>query len=314
MARGARGHQARKPSEIPPKGWLDIGKRVLQQSKVDHISLISAGIAFYAFLAVFPALIAAVSVYGLFTDPSELEGQLAAVSGVMPQQVYDLLGEQLRSLTQRPKEALGWSLLIGILLSLWSANRGTRAMFKGLNIAYDEKNSRGFLRENAMTLLFTVGIVFGAIVALSGIVGISVLVEHLAIPSTMATLLSLARWPVLCGGLLIALASLYKAAPVRTNPTVRWVSVGSAIAIALWIAGSLGFSLYVENFGSYGDTYGSLAGIAIFLLWLYLSAYIVLLGAEINAEMEHQTARDTTIGPDKPMGERGAYHADHVAP
>lgn len=295
------------------RGWKQILRRVLRQTKLDHVSLISAGVAFYAFLALFPALIAIVSIYGFFTDPADLQRHLGTLSAILPQDIHDLLSEQLRGITERTDQTLGWSAIASLLISLWSANKGTKALFEGLNIAYDEEHLRGFLRKNALTLLFTFGIAAGFIVAAVAVIGFSAASKQLGLPGYVDTIIAWARWPLIAAMLMLGLALLYKVAPVRSNPQLRWVSVGSVAAIGLWLVGSLGFSLYVERFGSYANTYGSLAAIAIFLLWLYLSAFVVLLGAEINAEMEHQTAEDTTVGPERPMGLRGAYHADHVA-
>jgi membrane protein len=308
-----RGRGATRPFEFPLHGWKEILGRVLRQTKADHVSLVAAGVAFYAFLALFPALIAIVAIYGSFTDPADLQRHLDVLSTIVPQDVHDLLSEQLQVLTEGPDRVLGWSAVISILISLWSANKGTKALFEGLNIAYDEEDARGFLGKNALTLLFTFGIAAGFVVAAIAVIGFSALSDYLALPGYVTTIVAWTRWPLIAALLMVGLALLYKVAPARSSPRLRWVSVGAAAAICLWLVGSVGFSLYVERFGSYANTYGSLAAIAIFLLWLYLSAFVVLLGAEINSEMEHQTAEDTTVGPDRPMGFRGAYHADHVA-
>lgn len=308
-----RGHYAERPSGIPPRGWKDIASRVRKQAKEDHISLVSAGVAFYGFLALFPALIAAISVYGFLTDPADLERHLADLFSILPTAVHDMLSEEMRQITGRPDTALGWSALVGVLISLWSANKGTKALFEGLNIAYDETNSRGFFAENLLSLAFTLGVAVLAVAAVLLVVVLTAVGEKLGLGRAVQLALEIGRWPLLACLLLAGLAVLYKVAPVRANPAFRWVTVGSVVAVILWMLGSVAFSIYVDNFGSYDETYGSVAAVVIFLLWLYLSALIVLLGAEINSEMEHQTAVDSTTGPDKPMGERGAFHADNVA-
>lgn len=307
------GQHAQSPSEIPARGWWDITKRVASQSGEDHTSLVAAGVAFYGFLALFPAMIAVVSVYGLVTDPVQVEQNLNTMLGIMPSEAHDLLSEQLHELTTKSDESLGFGVLFSVLLAFWSANKGTKALFEGLNIAYDETAKRGFLRENGITLAFTLATAVLGLVAIFMIAIFGALLEYLRWPAWIEGSLSLLRWILLAGLVLVMLATLYKFAPVRNPPKIRWISVGSLLALVLWLAASVGFSYYVSNFGSYDETYGSLAAVVIFLLWIYLSAYIVLLGAEVNSEMEHQTVVDSTTGPAEPMGDRGAYHADHVA-
>ncbi len=311
--RPSHGQEATRPANIPPKGWWDVTKRVVKQAGMDHISLVAAGVAFYGFLAIFPALAAAVSIYGAFTDPGEIRAQLDTLLGVVPAEVHGILSEQLQNVAERNEQTLGLSAAIGLLLALWSANKGTNALLQGLNIAYNESRSRSFLQQNALSLLFTLGIATGMTLAFAVVVGTAALSTDLQLSRWIALAITAAGWLLVALMLLAGLALLYKFAPVRTNPRLRWVSTGSVVALLMWLAGSAAFSLYASNFGSYADTYGSIAAIVIFLLWLYLSAYIVLLGAEINSEAEHQTWRDTTVGDEKPMGERGAYHADHVA-
>lgn len=307
------GQQASTPGEIPPRGWWDVTKRVFSQAGEDHIGLIAAGVAFYAFLALFPALIAVVSFYGAFTDPAELEGQMRALLGVLPPDVHDLLTEQLRSISSGRDETLGLGAALGLLIALWSANKGTKALFEGVNIAYDETNRRGFFAHNALCLLFTLGLAAGMSVAFAVVVLFGAFGGWLDLPTVLTVALGAAGWIVVAAMVVMGLALVYRYAPVRTSPQFRWVSTGAVIALLLWLASSAAFSLYVANFGSYSETYGSLAAVIVFLLWLYISAYAVLLGAEINAEAEHQTVYDTTTGEYKPMGERGAWVADHVA-
>lgn len=304
---------ATSPRAISWRGWKAIFKRVGMQMKEDHISIIGAGVAFNAFLAIFPLIIAAVSLYGLLVDPATLQQHIQSLTGVMPQAADDLVTERLRNLNQTGTETLSWGLALSILLSLWAANRGTKAMFEGVNIAYDSEESRGFFRKNAITLLFTLGgLLFGGVCLLL-IAGVPAVADGASLPPFAAAALQIAVWPVLFFLLIIALGLVYKVAPVRANPKVKWISVGSAIAAIIWLAGSGAFSYFVANFGNYDKTYGSVAAVVILMLWLYLTSFVVLLGAEINSEVELQTAMDTTTGEPKPMGRRGAYHADHVA-
>lgn len=309
----SRGHQAEKPQQIPKEGWKDIGKRVFGQIKKDNIDIVAAGVAFYFFLAIFPTLAATVSIYGLVTDPGQVQSQMSQLTSVMPQEVSQMISERLQGISGESDQALGWSVVIGILLSLWSANKGTKALFTGVNIAYDEEIDRGFIKDNALSLAFTLGGIIIGILSITLVVGFTAIADQLGLPSFLHTIINWLRWPMLLLIVMFSLALVYRFAPDRDNPKFKWVNWGAAIAAFLWMLGSLGFSFYVSNFGSYNETYGSVAAVIILLLWFLLTSYIILLGAEINSEMEHQTAKDTTKGKEKPMGERGAYHADHVA-
>ena len=308
-----RGYRAESPREIPKSGWKDVFIRVKNQLQTDNIDIVSAGVAFYFFLALFPALAALVSIYGLVMEPAQVEQQMDQLTAVLPEQAHQMLSERLHSIANQSSGTLGWGVALSILLSLWSANKGTKSLFEGINIAYDERDERGFLKQNGLTLLFTLGGMILAILCLALIVAFPALVGNLGLPDTVTTIIDWARWPVLGLILIGALALIYKYAPDRDNPKFKWVSWGSVIAAVLWIAGSLLFSWYVKNFGNYNETYGSVAAVIILMLWFNLTSFVVLLGAEINSELEHQTAKDTTVGESRPLGERNAYHADHVA-
>jgi membrane protein len=224
-----------------------------------------------------------------------------------------MLSGILEKTAAKSGQTLGWSLVLSILLSLWSANKGTSALFEGLNIAYNEYDERNFLKKNAVTLLFTIGGIVLGFICMALVVGFPAMVGSLGLPDFARTLIGWLRWPLLMLIIVFALGAMYKIAPDRDNPEFRWVSWGAIIATLLWIGGSLLFSLYVSNFGSYDKTYGSFAAVIILMMWFFLTAFFILLGAEINSEMEHQTRYDTTVGPNEPMGQRGGYHADHVA-
>lgn len=310
---GRDGQQADNPREIPFSGWKAIGGRALQQTKVDHISIVSAGVAFFAFLAFFPAIAAAFSIYGLMHSPAEVEQQMAAVSGYLPQQASDIVAAQLHTLATNSEEQLGWGVALSVLLGLWSANKGTKALLEGINIAYNGDRERGFFAKIAISMLFTLGGVLLALVAISLLVVFPAVAATLGLPWLLETAVQWLRWPLLAGLLLLAFALAYRYGPVREDPKFRWVSVGSVLGVGLWLLGSVALSLYVANFGNLDKTYGSIAAVVILLLWLYLSSFAVLLGAEFNSEMELQTAKDSTTGQPRPMGRRGAYHADHVA-
>ena len=311
--RGDRGHNAEKPTQIPKKGWKDIALRVKDRLTKDHVSIVSAGIAFYFFLATFPAITAALSIYGLLMEPAEVEQQIGQLANVLPEQAHQMISNILEKQSEKSESSLGWSLVLSILISLWIVNNGSKAVFQGVNITYNEKDERGFFKLTAVTLLFTIaGIIIGFI-AIAMVVAFPALIDKIGLPSTLETIIQFLRWPILGLIVMFALAAVYKVAPNRKSPKFKWISWGAIIATALWLGGSLLFSLYVKNFGRFDETYGSFAAVIILILWFYLTAFIILLGAEINSEMEHQTSRDTTTGEDKPMGQRGGYYADHVA-
>lgn len=304
---------ARSPTEISGKGWFAILKRVVKQIGLDHISIIAAGVAFNVFLAVFPLVIAAVSVYGLIIEPATLEQHLNTMASVLPEGARELITRQLHSLIQTSSQALSWGLIVSLAVSLWAANRGTKALFEGINIAYNSDETRNFIVNNSITLLFTIGgLVFGGI-TLALLIGIPAAADSLPLPQLLIQIIKFAVWPILFVMIIVALGLAYKIAPVRRQPRAKWVTVGSLVAATIWILASLGFSFFVANFATYDKTYGSLAAVVVLMLWLFISCFVVLLGAEINSEMELQTAEDTTVGEDRPMGQREAYHADHVA-
>jgi membrane protein len=310
---GDRGHNAEKPTQIPQKGWKDIALRVKDRLTKDHVTLVSAGIAFYFFLAIFPAITAALSIYGLVMEPAQVEQQMSQLANVLPEQAHQMIRDILKQQSEKSGSSLGWSLVLSLLISLWSANKGAKAVFEGVNITYDETDGRGFLKKTAVTLMFTLGGIMIGFFAIVMVVAFPALIDKIGLPSTLETIIQFLRWPVLALIVMFALTAVYKIAPNRESPAFKWASWGAIIATVLWLAGSLLFSLFVNNFGRLDETYGSFAAVITLMLWFFLTAYIVLLGAEVNSEMEHQTRRDTTTGEDKPMGQRGGYHADHVA-
>ncbi|MFC4171999.1 YihY/virulence factor BrkB family protein [Microvirga sp. GCM10011540] len=305
-----RGRHADTPTEIPTPGWKDILWRVYEEFGEDRIMAVAAGVTFYALLALFPAIAALVSIYGLFADPATIEGHLSAVSGVLPGGAMEIISEQVRRIASQGGGALGFGFIFGLLVSLWSANAGVKAVIDALNIVYEEDEKRSFIMLNLQSLAFTIGGLLFIILAVGGIVVLPVVLGFLGLGGTAETLLSLARWPVLLLIVITGLAVIYRYGPSRDKPEWRWVSPGSLVAAVLWLAGSVLFSWYVSNFGSYNETYGSLGAVIGFMTWIWLSTIVVLLGAELNAEVEHQTAKDSTEGAHEPMGARGAQMAD----
>ena len=307
------GRDARRPGQIPARGWWDIAVRVKNEMASDNVSIIAAGLALYALLAVFPALAAAVSIYGLFASPTEIAEHLQQVAATLPEDGARILERQVQDLSQR-QEALSIGVVVGILLALWSARKGMVALITAANVAYDEQEERGFFKQLFVSLAFTVGAVLGFISVLALGVAVPVLLAFLPLGPAAEAVLLIVRWVILFGVAILGLAIVYRFAPDRKNAKWRWVTPGSFIAAVLWLGGSLLFALYVRNWGNYGDTYGALGGVIVLLMWFFLSGYVVIFGAEINAEIERQTKRDTTTGAPKPMGQRQAYSADTVGP
>jgi membrane protein len=307
-----RGRDARTPKDIPARGWKDILWRVKEQIAQDRLSIIAAGVAFYGLLAVFPGLIALVGLYGLAFDPQQVEQQVSALSGILPAQAADILLGQLHDLTTTDSTALSIGAIGGLLLALWSASAGMRTLMEALNVAYGEEEKRGFLRFYGTALLLTLAAILGTVIALALVIALPIVLKFLGLSSALSWVISIAAWPILVGMMLLGLAIVYRYGPSREEPRWRWVSWGAVTATLLWIAGSVLFSIYVTRFGNYNETYGSVGAIVILLMWFLLSSYAVLIGAELNAEMERQTRADTTSGGDKPMGARGAHAADTV--
>ncbi|MEO7413763.1 MAG: YihY/virulence factor BrkB family protein [Opitutaceae bacterium] len=308
-----RGRHAEKPSDVPPKGWLDILSRTKDQLAEDNLSIVAAGVAFYAFLAVVPALGALIGIYALVADAGQISDHISALARVVPGEVMPLLEDQLKRITSDEKAA-GWSAALGLFLAIYSSSAATKALIKGINIAYDENEKRGFFKLNLVALGLTLFILVGAVIAVGLVAILPEVLEHLQISTKAETLLSWLRWPVLLIGFMVGLSAFYRSGPSRENPKWKWVSWGAGTAALLWLAGSALFSLYVVKLGAYDKTYGSLGAVVVFLLWLFITAYTVLIGAELNSEMERQTVRDTTEGPEKPLGSRGAQAADTVGP
>jgi len=311
---GSPGHDARMPSEIPARGWWAIAKRVAGSVSKDRLLTEAAAITFYALLALFPALAALVSLYGLFANPATISDNLDAISGVVPGGGMQIITDQVHSLASNGGKALGFGAVLGIATSLWSANQATKALFDALNVVYGETEKRGFLLRTTVTLAFTVGGIVFVLLAMAAVVAVPVVLNVVGLGSVADLLLRLLRWPVLFIALAALLACIYRFGPSRERARWHWVTWGGGFAAVAWVLGSVAFSYYVSHFGSYDKTYGSLGAAVGFLTWIWLSATVVLMGGELNAEMEHQTARDTTTGPERSLGSRGAAKADAVAP
>jgi membrane protein len=311
-AEPGRGRHADTPTQIPAKGWKDVLWRVYEEIGKDRVMAVAAGVTYYALLAIFPAIAALVSIYGLFADPATIQEHLNTLSGILPGGATEIIAEQVQRIASQGGGALGVGFIAGLAISLWSANAGMKAVFDALNIVYDEEEKRSFFRLNLQSLAFTLGAIFFLILALVGIVVLPIILNFIGLGSGVEWLLSLARWPILLLVVVAGLAVLYRYGPSRDKAEWKWVTPGGVVAAVLWLGGSMLFSWYVSNFGSYNETYGSLGAVIGFMTWIWLSTTIVLVGAEINAEMEHQTAKDTTEGTHEPIGRRGAQMADTV--
>jgi membrane protein len=307
------GRDATRPLFIPLKGWWQVAQRVWTESGQDNLSVVAAGCAFYALFAVFPALSALVAIYGLTADPATVEQQFGMLKSVLPPQAFDIVIEQIRRVAESSGHSLGWSLVFSLGLAIWSVGNLVQALFAALNLAYEEPERRSVLRFYLSAFgLALLGIV-SSVLILVGFVYVPLLFAYAGFSAQFESLVRLARWPLLALLVLLALALLYRYGPCRRAAKWRWVTVGSLFATVVWLIASAGFSYYVTHFANYDRIYGSLGAVIVLLFWLYLSFYIVLLGAEINAQLELQTARDTTEGDERPIGKRGAFVADHVA-
>ncbi|MBO1750781.1 YihY/virulence factor BrkB family protein [Actinotalea sp. BY-33] len=301
------GAHAASPWAIPPRGWWQIAVRAGRRSATDRVPLMAAGVAFFSFLALFPSLIATILVYGLVSDPEDITGHLETLAGVLPQVGVDLVEDQMDTLVAADRQGLGLGLAVSVLVALWSASLGIAHLISAVNAAYEQGERVGFVKRRAMALVFTGGamVLFVVVMTL-----VAVFPAVVALGGVPRPLLNVGRWLVLLAVLAVSLGAVYRFAPERRSARVPWVSVGALVATAIWLAASAGFSLYITYLGSYAETYGALAGVVVILLWMWLSAMAVLFGAEVNAEAEHQTDVDSTVGEPRPRGERGAVKAD----
>lgn len=307
-----RGRSAEKPGQIPAVGWKDILHRVKDEIGQDRVGTIAAGTTFFILLALFPALGALVSLYGLIADPVTINEHLNDLRGYVPGAVLDLVGQELTRLEQTRANTLGFGFAVGLLVALWSANNGIKALFDALNIAYDETEKRGFFKLNLVSLGFTLGGLAFFILVLNVVIGVPLVLNLLPLGPIGNLLVAVIPPIVLFAVAIFVIAVLYRYGPSRTHPQWRWVTPGSVAAAVVWVIGSALFSWYLANFADYSATYGSVGAVIGVMMWIYISMWIVLAGAELNAEIEHQTARDTTAGPEKPLGARGATMADQV--
>jgi membrane protein len=307
-----RGRHATQPLQIPWKGWYDILWRTYQEMQQDRLLSIAGGVSFFALLAIFPAITALVSAYGLFFNPATIANDIGQLSDMVPANVLTIVHEQATRIASNNSQTLSLGLVIGILVSLWSAMSGVKAVIDALNVIYEQRESRNFIKLNLVALVFTLFGFAAFLLAMAAIVVLPLILSPMGFDSLTETITRVARWPVLLIALLLGLAILYRYGPDRRAARWQWVSIGSIFATLTWFVASFLFSWYLANFANYNATYGSLGAVVGLMIWLWISTVVVLLGAEFNAEIEHQTARDSTIGAEKPLGARGAVMADTV--
>lgn len=272
--------------EIPFSGWKKILLRVFKRLMDNLIYIVSAGVAFYAFIAIFPAIIALISIYGLAMDPQMAQEQIQNLSGMMPQEAYSIIETQIQNLVSTTSSTLGWGTIIGILVSLWFANNGTKSIFTGLDFAYDTVSERSFIKHNAMTLLFTLCGIILLIISMAFIVVFPAIIQIIGLPGNIESLITWLRWPFLAIIVVAAICWVFKYAPDRETPKVKWVVLGATVATILWLLASWGFSFYVSNFANYGEMYGSIAAVVILMFWLFITSLTLLIGGELNSATE----------------------------
>lgn len=307
----SRGRDATHPGVMPWRGWLDILRRVLRRQGAINLGLIAAGIAFYGLLSLFPGITAMVALAGLLVDPSQLAEHSAPLAAILPDAAERIVLGQVEEVLETDSASLSFAALATLALALFSASRAVYNFIIGLNLVYDEEETRGFLRVALMTLLLTVGLIAGLLCAVLIVAALPVIAAWFG-GTVLTDAVMLLRWPVLLLIGALGIAVLFRYAPDRRNARWRWLTPGALFSCLFWVAGSFAFSAYVQSFGMYNETFGALGGVIILLTWLWLSAFIVLLGALLDAEMEAQTARDSTVGKERPRGSRGAVKADRL--
>jgi membrane protein len=311
-AEPGRGRHAKSPFTIPWAGWKDIFWRTYQRIDEDRLLATAGGVVFFGLLAIFPAVTALVSSYALFADPSTISSNLHSLATMLPEGSFQIVEDQVARVLSNGNTTLGATFLLGLLLAIWSANAGVKAIFDALNVAYEEREKRSFIKLNMVSLAFTVGGIVALLVMVGLVVAFPLALNHLGMAPESKLIVALARWPLMFLVLLVALAILYRFAPSRDAPRWQWLSLGAVIAAVLWIAGSALLSWYLSEFANYNATYGSLGAAIGLMTWMWMSAIVIMFGAELNSEVERQTLRDTTTGQPKPLGTRQAVSADTV--
>ena len=306
-----RGRRADSPGQIPAKGWKDIALRVKDEVGSDRVGFASAGVAFYMMMGFIPTLAAVVFVYGIFSDPADVESQLEGLRALIPSEAMEIFGAELRRVAA-DNSAAGWGALLAVLIAIWGGSQAMDSLITALNVAYDEKDKRGWIRRKILGLSLTLGFAILLVVAIALLAAVPIALGLFKIDPSNGWIIEIVRWPLLLVVVSMGMALLYRYAPARSDAKFRWLTPGALVATLLWVIGSAGFSWYASSFGNYAATYGSIGGIVVLLMWFYITGFVIMLGAELNAEIEHQTAKDTTTGRPQPIGQRGAFVADDV--
>lgn len=309
-----RGREAEAPSEIPPLGWLDIGWRVIRRLRDDRVALAAAALAMYALMAVFPGLAVLVSIYGAFTSPGDVMRHMSAFAGLLPPGVWDMIARQLQGITRQGQTTLTLAASLGLATALWSTRSAMSSLMTATNIAYREREKRGWIRQILVSVALTLGALLGFIAVLVLGIAVPVALQVLGMSASIRWAALAVRLAILWCLAVTGLAVVYRYAPARERAQWRWVTWGSAVAATLWFGATAVFSYYVHAFGSFGRSYGALGGAVVMLIWFYISGYIAIIGGLVNAEMERQTRKDSTIRGGAPLGKRGAFAADTVGP
>ncbi len=307
-----RGRDAETPTEIPAKGWKDILWRVKDEIAEDRVGLIAAGVAFYGLLALFPALSAVLAIAGLVMDPQQVTEQIRQLEGVVPSQVLEIITNQTKEVAGANSGGLGLAAVAGLLIALYSASKGTGSLMQGMNVAYDETESRSFFKKIAVQLGLTLFLILGIVIGLAATVVVPAILSLLNESRMVETIGTIIAWSIMFVLSIFGLGFFYAFAPDRDRPEFRWVTPGALTACILWLIASAGFGFYVANFGTYNESFGALAGVVVMLMWFWMSAFIVLLGAELNAEAEAQTRKDTTVGYNEPTNGREAVKTNEA--
>lgn len=307
------GRMAASPRQISWRGWGAIARRVWREKTTDHVSLIAAGVAFYGLLALFPAITALMALAGVILEPGQVAAQIDTLSNLLPESAADIIVSQAESAAEGHNGALGFAALLGLGFAIWSASKGVGSLIEGINVAYDETEDRGTIRLTLTRLALTLVLVVGVVAGLTATIALPSLLQLFSLGQLAELLIGLVRWVALIVLTVLGLAVLYRYAPSRNPAQWRWLTPGAVLATLMWLCASAGFAAYVKHFGSYHETFGTLAGVIILLMWLWISAFLILIGAELNAESEAQTRLDTTTGKPMPMGSRNATKADTLA-
>jgi len=286
--------KADRPSRIPPRRWFALAVRGWKEASAEQVPLLAAGVAFYGFMALFPALIAFTLVWGLFADPDTIAHQTSGLLNAMPPDASTFLASQLKQLASAPTRSLGWGLVVTLVLALWSASGGIGNLVTAINVAYDDQQKRGYLQQKLVALGLTVGAVVFMLLVVGLVAVLPVVFQVIGLDGGLRWLAEIVRWLLLAGLVMFGLAMLYRLALVKESPNLAWTSVGAVVATVLWLAASAGFSTYVTMFGNYAKTYGALAGVVVMMLWLWITSYAVLLGAEINAVAAEEVGATST--------------------